>query len=185
MGAADKMKPDPGNPRKILPRTVGIGIDFFLNLARDMGAVLVGAKVREICHTQSQKHRLTLLTHSGETRVIESDFLAICTGVNPGSCVSEKKVFGSHEGTDSRFVLPKLRQALVFELRTGRDYLRKYMSREIYFIVSGSKKPDLDHITLVPKRDYLTVSLVGKSIDQIEEHPSYAGLKETTNTDGW
>jgi hypothetical protein len=55
---------------------------------------------------------------------------------------------------------------LIVELKPGRAYLTKYMHKEIYFIVSGSKKLRLDHISLVPKGDYLTLALVGDRIDK-------------------
>ena len=42
------------------------------------------------------------------------------------------------------------------------------MDREIYFIESGGKNLPLEHIALVPKGEYLTVALVGRSIDRAD-----------------
>lgn len=145
------------------------GLDsFLLKTAEKQGAKLIAGEVQTIQQTHDKKPCLTVMGPSGEASTVESDFLAVCTGVNPGSGTGFETtgIFRSIQKINPMFSLPKVRRAFVFELKPGRGYLRKYMNKEIFFIVSGSKKMRLDHISLIPKKEYLTVALVGESIDQ-------------------
>jgi hypothetical protein len=111
---------------------------------------------------------VTVATASGKEAGIESDFLAVATGIPllKDTIPEEKSVFRAFSRINPVFTPPRVRPALIFELKPGLDYLKKYMNKEIYFIVSGSKKLSLDHISLVPKGDYLTVAMVGDRIDR-------------------
>src|SRR4030066_1518562 len=64
------------------------------------------------------------------------------------------------------FVPGKSRKAFIFELDVGEDYLKRNMCREIHFIEYGSKRFALEHTALVPKGRFLTVAMIGKSIDK-------------------
>lgn len=141
--------------------------NFLLNRAEEQGARIMTGEVRGIRYAPSGRPLLTVRGPSGDTWAIESDFTAICTGINPhpGTAFKESEFFKSYQTTNPRYKPPKVRRTLVFELKPGRDYLKKYMNQEIYFIETGSEKLRLDHIALVPKGDYLTVALVGESID--------------------
>ncbi len=141
---------------------------FLLQTAEDRGATLVAGEVMEIRQLSSKKPVLTILSPMGETRTVEADFLSVSTGINPcpDTAVEKAGLFKSYQKINSSFILPKVRRSLIFELKPGRGYLKKYINKEIYLIVSGSKKLPLDHISLVPKGEYLTVALVGESIDR-------------------
>jgi flavin-dependent dehydrogenase len=141
---------------------------FLLNKAVEEGANVINGEVRKIQYTPSDKPILTVRSPSGDRYTIESDFTAISTGINqiPGKKFKESGFFKSYRKINPRFTPPKVRRTLVFELRPGRDYLKKYMHKEVYFIASGSEKLRLDHVALVPKGEYLTVALVGDSIDK-------------------
>ncbi len=141
---------------------------FLLNQARTRGAVVIAGEVTDIRYTPLKKPCVTVIDASGEKSDIEADFVAIATGAyaSQGGIRENNPVFGSFRRINPGFAPPRVRPALIFELKPGRGYLRKYMNKEIYFIVSGSKKLRLDHISLVPKGDYLTVALVGDRIDR-------------------
>jgi flavin-dependent dehydrogenase len=145
------------------------GLDgFLLNQARIRGAAVMAGEVTDIQYTPLKKPRVTVVDGSGKEKAIQSDFLAIATGIHPfqGNVREHNPVFRSFMGINPGFSPPRIRPALIFELKPGRAYLKKYMHKEIYFIVSGSKKLCLDHISLVPKGDYLTMALVGDRIDK-------------------
>jgi len=148
-------------------RTSGFD-SFLLQTAENQGAILVAGEVMGIRQSHSKKLLLTILSPLGEMRTIEADFLSVSTGINPfpDTVIEETGFFKSYQKINPSFIVPKVRRSLIFELKPGRGYLRKYINKEIYLIVSGSKKLPLDHISLVPKGEYLTVALVGESIDR-------------------
>ncbi len=153
------------------PKREGItqGLDaFLLQKAVDEGATIITGKVQTIEYTPENKPFLRIKSPLGDLFSIESDFACICTGINSNPKKENLKntLLGSYQKINSLFVPAKARPTLIFELKPGSQYLKKYMNKELYIIVSGSKKLDLEHIALIPKKDYLTVSLVGKSIDR-------------------
>ncbi len=148
-------------------RTTGFD-GFLLNQARTRGAAVIAGEAIDIQYAPSKKPFVTVATESRKRTEIESDFLAIATGIPPfkDTIADENPVFRAFRRINPGFTPPRVRPALIFELKPGRAYLKKYMNQEIYFIVSGSKKLSLDHISLVPKGDYLTVAMVGDRIDR-------------------
>lgn len=145
------------------------GLDgFLLSQARIRGAAVIPGEVTDIRYTPLEKPYVTVKDDSGEKTAIESDFVAIATGIHPfqGSTCDNNPVFRSFRRINPGFTPPRVRPALIFELKPSPGYLKKYMNKEIYFIVSESKKLRLDHISLVPKGNYLTVALVGDRIDR-------------------
>lgn len=145
------------------------GLDaFLLNKAVEQGAKVISGEVVRIQHTPSRHPLLTIRTPSGDVLTRKSDFAVLATGINlhPDSVYAKSDLFRSYQKINPRFVPPKARRALIFELKPGRHYLRKYLNREMYFIESGLGKLRLEHIAMVPKGDYLTVTLVGQSIDR-------------------
>ncbi len=144
------------------------GLDgFLIDQARNRGAAVMPGEVTDIHYSALKKPCVTVADDSGKETTVEADFVAIATGINPfqGNTREHNPVFKSFKRINPGFSPPKIRPALIFELKPGRAYLKKYMNQEIYFFVSGSKKMRLDHISLVPKGDYLTVALVGDHID--------------------
>lgn len=144
------------------------GLDgFLLKKAIELGANIVTGEAKSIDYTQAHKPRLKITSPLGDMFFMESEFACICKGVGPisGEKCKKDSFSGSYQRINPLFVPAKTRPALIFELKPGSPYLKKYMNKELYIMVSGSKKLDLEHIALIPKKDYLTVSLVGKSID--------------------
>jgi flavin-dependent dehydrogenase len=148
-------------------RTTGLD-GFLLNEARTRGAAVMAGEAVDIRYAPSKKPYVRVATASRKEIGIEADFLAIATGISPFKDITteENSIFGAFRRINPGFTPPRVRPALIFELKPGRAYLKKYMNKEIYFIVSGSKKLRLDHISLVPKGDYLTVAMVGDRIDR-------------------
>jgi flavin-dependent dehydrogenase len=145
------------------------GLDgFLLNLARTRGAAVMAGEVTDIQYTPLKKPCVIVVEGSGKETSIESDFVAIATGIHPlqGNVREHNPVLRAFMRINPGYSPPRLRPALIFELKPGRAYLKKYMNKEIYFVVSGSKKLRLDHISLVPKGDHLTLAVVGDRIDK-------------------
>ncbi len=139
---------------------------FLLKKAVEEGASIMPGIAQAIQYTPSRRPCLIVKTGSGEIFSIESDFLCISTGINASKNIKENLLFNSYQKINPPFKPPEARPTLVVEIKPGRDYLKKYMNKELYLIVSGSKILGLEHIALVPKGDYLTIALVGESIDR-------------------
>lgn len=151
--------------------TLPLGFDaFILQKAVDEGAHIINGDVLDIHYASDYNPSFTVKPHSGNPFTAEADFICISTGVNPGpdsekECKSNS-LLNSYKVINPKFKPTQTRASLIFELRPGRDYLKKYMDKEIYIIVSGASRLDLEHAALIPKGDYLTVALTGKSIDR-------------------
>ena len=142
--------------------------NFLLREAEARGATLVPGEAYRVERGSSGKPVLRIRTSSEKEVAMESDFLALCPGINSSlsKAFDDNPLLQSFARLAPSFAPPKTRPTLIFELKPGRDYLRRHMHRELYFIVSGTRDLRLDHIALAPKGEYLTVALVGKSIDR-------------------
>lgn len=143
---------------------------FLLETAVSIGARFMPGEAVSIQYDNDGRPCLMVRVHDGESTRVRADFAAVAAGVN-GALFEDGPAGGflSSLGTLlPGFSPPELRRTLVFEVKTGVQFLKRYLHRELYFIESGSKRLDLDHIALVPKQGVLTVALVGKSIDQAD-----------------
>ncbi len=141
---------------------------FLLGEAAREGARIQHGDVRSIDYGATGKPVLTLRTLGGETATLEAAFVSIATGINAhcGPWHDHEGLFSSVKRMNPSFVPGKTRQALIFELDVGVDFLERNMNREIYFIEYGSKRLALEHTALIPKGRFLTVALIGKCIDE-------------------
>ncbi len=153
-----------GMPQKRAGSVKGLD-SFFLEKALEQGAQLLRGTALNIEYGPSS-NLLVWVDPSGKAPItLEADFVCIATGVNSYQG-GEDRLLASYRRINPLFVPPETRAALTFELKPGHDYLKKFMDRELYLIVSGADQMDLDHAALVPKGQYLTICLVGGTIDR-------------------
>jgi hypothetical protein len=109
---------------------------------------------------------------SGEELTIQASFVAVSIGVNVARDKNyrDSMIIRSIQRINRDFIPAKLRNTIVFELEVGRDYLRKNLDGEIYFIEYGTKTLPLEHVALIPKGNYLTVAVIGGFVDKAS-HP--------------
>ncbi len=143
---------------------------FILEKAIEGGAQFLSGEAIDIRYNTQNKPCLTFMQDSHTSVMLDADFILISTGINTGGAGRENAVFRSFEKINPEFKPPETRQALIFELKPGAQYLKKAMDREVYIIVAGSDTLDIDHAALIPKKDCLTVALIGKSIDTADLH---------------
>jgi hypothetical protein len=141
---------------------------FLLGEAVKKGARILYGKVEAMAYAASGMPRLRVRTKSGEVVSLEAGFVAIATGINAhgGLDYRDDALIVSLQRLNPAFVPGKSRKAFIFELEVGEDYLARHMHREIYFIEYASKHLALEHTALVPKGRFLTVAMIGKSIDE-------------------
>jgi len=64
------------------------------------------------------------------------------------------------------FQPPRVRRTIIFELNAGdNDRFMHKINGELYFILHGSRSLKLEMISIAPKGKYITVVLIGPSID--------------------
>jgi flavin-dependent dehydrogenase len=141
---------------------------FLLGEALKEGARMLYGKVEAIDYAASGMPRLTVRTQCGEMIPLEAGFVTIASGINAhgGLDYRDDVLIASLKGLNPGFVPGKSRKAFIFELEVGEEYLARHMHREIYFIEYASKHFALEHTALVPKGRFLTVAMIGKSIDE-------------------
>ncbi len=142
--------------------------EFLLGEAVREGARILYGEVQSIAYTASRMPTLTVRTPSGERISLDAGFVAIATGINArcGLDYRDDALIASVKQLNPAFAPGKSRKAFIFELDAGEDYLKRNMHREIHFIEYGSKRLALEHTALVPKGRFLTVAMIGKSIDE-------------------
>jgi len=144
------------------------GMDtFLLKKAIEAGADIITGEAVGIRYSSDNYPSVMLKPSTGKNFTVRADFVCIGTGIN-SSKKKELKKEGfrqSYQKLNPLFIPPKVKSALIFEMKPGSRYLKKHMHKELYIIVSKSKKLNLEHIALIPKRECLTIALMGKSID--------------------
>jgi hypothetical protein len=158
--------------RGTLPAGRGTGApgfdEFLLSEALREGGRILHGEVQSIVYSASGMPGLTVKTPSGKTTSFDASFVAIASGINAhcGLDYRDEGLIASVKRMNPTFVPGKSRRAFLFELDVGEDYLERNMHREIHFIEYGSKRLALEHTALLPKGRYLSVAMIGKSIDE-------------------
>ncbi len=103
----------------------------------------------------------------GDVESREVDFVAFAGGVNqvPGGRLEGAPVLASLRRLIPGFRPPGVRKALIFEVHAEERVLQPIRG-EIHFAQYGSKGLDIELSSLITKKRYITISLLGRSIDQ-------------------
>jgi len=137
-----------------------------LNFATNHGAELIGSRVYRAFYDHTGRPVLCY-KNSGEEAKLTADFAIFAGGVNE----KEDLQLARHTPTDLFQMLqpayrpPPLRNALIFELEASHGHI-DITEGELHFIESSVNHLQLDMCSILPKRNYFTVTLIGKSIDQ-------------------
>lgn len=143
---------------------------YLLNMAIDEGARIINGEVQGISLTPSGKPVISYRSHlkgTSNTDTMESDFVVFAAGVNQnlGTALETNDLNQALKATISGFHLPKIRKALICEVQTEEELLR-YMRGEVHFAQYGSKNLKIEMSSLLPKGRWITVVLIGSSIER-------------------
>lgn len=154
-------------PVKRIDRSYGFD-SFLLENAVKGGAELITGDVYDVQSALDGKLKLHFNTPSG-SRIIHADFAVFACGVNqvPGMKLAGNQLVQSLQRLVKDFQPPPVRRTLIFELEADPAFLRN-RTGDIYFIESGSKKLQLEMCSIIPKEQFITVVLIGESIDKAE-----------------
>lgn len=99
---------------------------------------------------------------------IEADFLVFAAGVNrhPGMEVAADPLIRSLCRMIPGFRPPRVRQTVIAELEALDGRPLALMEGEVHFVQYGSPDLQIEMSSLIPKDRWITVALVGKTIDE-------------------
>lgn len=144
---------------------------YMLEKAAEEGARVITGEVQDIRYSAGAKPVVTYRVGPADgasDQSVEADFLVLAAGVNRASAMDEGKDVLSSTLRDfmPRFRCPRVRRSLICELRADKESLR-LMSGELHFAQYGSKNMKIEMSSLIPKVEYVTVVLLGRSVDEV------------------
>lgn len=168
-------------PSRRSARTRGLD-EFLLRLALAEGAELLAGEVQEFRRRADGRIDVCYRV-GGETRAkahwLLADFVALATGVNhtPGLPFREQRFLRAILPLLPRFRPPKIRRTLVAEVRIASRSLRPLLG-EAFFGGYGSGRIRIEMSSMIPKREFLTVVLIGPTVDRAQRGDGQAIIAE-------
>jgi flavin-dependent dehydrogenase len=139
---------------------------ILLDCASSCGAELIGSRVDRAFYDNTGRPVLCYES-DGKEAELTTDFAIFAGGVNERQ---DLRVVG-HTPTDLFRMLqpayrpPRLRAALIFELEAPHSGV-EVTEGELHFLESSIGGLQLDMCSILPKRNYFTVTLIGTSVDK-------------------
>ncbi len=136
-----------------------------LECALEEGTELIAGEVFDAEYSASGKPVLSYRTEGVEAK-LEADFAVFAAGVNEcaETCRTGSSLLPALQRLAPRYLPPHLRPALIFELEAAPG-VATYLEGQLHFVEYGSRKLRLEMCSLLPKRGFITVVLVGPSVD--------------------
>jgi flavin-dependent dehydrogenase len=143
---------------------------FLLAEALRAGADVIPGEVVDVQYAPNGKPLIRYRLGGAETR-LEADLAVFAAGVNEqvGGPADQGRMLQSLQRLIPGFVPPRLRRALIFELE-AKSGVPENLVGTVHFVEYGSKTLRLEMCSLVPKRGFITVVLVGASVDTASDH---------------
>ena len=143
---------------------------LLLDAAMGRGATLIGSRVHAACYNPQGKPVLTY-NANGTERKMTADCVIFAGGVNERSDERGDRPASTYlfRTLQPDYRPPKLRKAIIFELKAPPG-ISDVLAGEMHFIESSVDPLKLDMCSIIPKRHYFTVTLIGKSVDKAATH---------------
>ena len=141
---------------------------FLLLQAEQEGAKVLTADFRDIRRSSTGRPVVSYRMATEEEDIeTEADFVAVAAGVNrkPGMDLGSDPVFATLAKVMPGLRPPKVRRAVISCVQAQEGLLR-IMEGEVHFAQHGSKELAIEMCSLIPKGDWMTVVLLGKSVDR-------------------
>jgi flavin-dependent dehydrogenase len=143
---------------------------FLLHQAAEEGAEVLTAEVQDVSRSSGGRPVISYRLVTEETnREIEADFAVFAAGINrtPGMDLGSDPLFGALEKVIPGLRPPMVRRAAICEVQAQEELVRT-MEGEVHFAQYGSKELSIEMSSLIPKGQWITVVLLGKSIDRAD-----------------
>jgi flavin-dependent dehydrogenase len=143
---------------------------YLLNRAVEEGAQVITGEARDICYTPSGMPLVSyrvVTDAGGRDETIQAHLAVFAVGVNrsPGMEVASSPLFEALAQTIPGFRAPRVRKALIVEMEAEGELLDS-MQGEVHFVPYGSGDLHIELSSLIPKGRWMTVVLLGKSVDR-------------------
>jgi len=159
---------------------------FLLDKALEAGARVVLGNVydlgcsedgRPLVHYYPVTGGVERAEGNGET--IKADFLVLAGGVNQslGRPGDRNPLWEAARKVVPGYSPPGVRRALICEVEVQEEQ-EALLEGEIYFIEYGSKTLKIEMSSLIPKGKYVTLAMLGRSVDGLESQNKLGLVKE-------
>lgn len=147
---------------------------YLLRKAVEEGAQAVTGQAQCLRCAPGARSQVSYRARAGtETRsaVVEADFAVAATGVNqtPEMGLETSDLHRSLVEAMPGFRPPRVRRAIIGEMRVP-EHVRRLMEGQVHFVQYGARDLSIEMSSLIPKGDWLTVALLGRSVDESEPH---------------
>jgi flavin-dependent dehydrogenase len=142
---------------------------FLLEQAVHAGAVLHCAEVTQVTRNPDGRPRITCSGPHGPEEMV-ADFCVFASGINaragPATATPPVRdpMLATARAMMPGFAPPRSRRSLIFEL-AARPEIPGLLRDSIFFVEYGSRTLPIEMCSLLPKRDCITVVLIGKAVD--------------------
>ena len=134
---------------------------FLLETAQKRGATVIDAQILDIQLPDKPESPVKCVTKDGQT--YSFDLLVAACGLN--TALLEK-----FQNLGFGYKPPVILRTFQTEAHLGREYIEKHFGNNVHTFVLGLGK--IDFVAMVPKRDYITISVVGSG------HMTHEDLKK-------
>jgi flavin-dependent dehydrogenase len=140
---------------------------FLLREAIQRGAKLINGNVTDVRYAGTGKPVLLYQANAME-QALEADLVVFAAGVNQemSQPTTASPMLRSLRSMVPEYVPPRLRRAAIMELQ-ALPKVPGHLSETIHFVEYGSRNLPLEMCSLVPKRGFVTVVLVGAGVDAV------------------
>jgi flavin-dependent dehydrogenase len=160
---------------------------FLLEKAREAGARVISGDVYDLGYSEDGcrpliHYRPTVggaTPAEGNGMTIKADFVVLAGGVNEslGRPGDRNPLWDAARQVVPGYSPPGVRRALICEVEIQEEQ-EASLEGEIYFIEYGSKTLKIEMSSLIPKRSYVTVAMLGRSVDGLQGRDKLALVKE-------
>lgn len=139
---------------------------FILSRARELGAELVLGQAVDVGFDPDAGKVNVRYKAGGNAETMTADFVVFAGGVNQSIArdFAKNPILPLIKKMIPLYRPPKVRKALICELVIDQRY-QKAIEGEIHFVEYGSKHLQIEMSSFVPKGDFVTIVLLGKSVD--------------------
>lgn len=143
---------------------------LLLDRAVERGAKLIGGEVYDARYDERNRPVLHYRL-GGCEQLLAADFAIFAAGVNqdPNKRSSNDPAADLFRLLQPRYRGPGVRRTLIFELEALRDSPGG-REGELNYIECSTGSLELEMCSILPKRDFFTVSLIGRSVDEARDH---------------
>jgi len=142
---------------------------FLLDQALRAGAKLMCAEVWDVTYGPLGLPVVSYRTESDQAE-LKADLVVFAAGVNEeiGGLRGHSRMLQCLQAMIPRFQPPRVRHALIFEL-AAEPNVPSSLFGTVHFVEYGSRELPLEMCSLVPKRGFITVVLIGPAVDAVSD----------------